>query len=304
VERVPAVVYVDASDEVNSAIYMSPKAEEMLGYAPEEWTAVPDLWARILHPADRQRVLSEASRTRRTGEPFRVEYRLLARDGRTVWVRDEAAPEEGEGGQISFWRGVMLDVTERKRAEEALKERERRYRELFELAPVGLAQVAPDGRWLRVNAKLCELSGYSCEELLSLTFMDLTLPEDREASLERARLLLKGEIGPYTVERRYMRKDGSLIWGSLSVSLVRDPSTGEPEYFACKVEDITRRKLAEIAVQALTRREKEVMELMMRGDSNEKIARELHVSLTTVKTHVRNVLRKLGAEKRWELFLR
>lgn len=223
VERVPAVVYVDASDEVNSAIYMSPGAEEMLGYTPEEWTAVPDLWARILHPKDRQRVLSEASRTRRTGEPFKVEYRLVAKDGRVVWVRDEAAPAEGEGGQVSFWRGVMLDVTDRKRAEESLRESERRYRELFELAPVGLAQVAPDGRWLRVNAKLCEISGYPREELLRMSFLDLTLPEDLRASRQRMRSMLEGEIGPYSMERRYVRKDGSLVWVALAVSLVRDP---------------------------------------------------------------------------------
>jgi PAS domain S-box-containing protein len=210
----------------------------MLGYAPEEWTAVPDLWARILHPGDRQRVLSEASRTRRTGEPFVMEYRLLAKDGRTVWVRDEAAPAGDEGGQISFWRGVMLDVTERKRAEEALKESERRYRALFEQAPVGLAQAAPDGRWLEVNKKLCKLSGYSRDELLSLTYLDLTSREELEDSVERAGRLLRGEICTYTVERRYIRKDGRLIWVQLSVSLVRRAS-GEPEYLACTAEDIT-----------------------------------------------------------------
>jgi PAS domain S-box-containing protein len=167
--------------------------------------------------------------------------------------------------------------------------------------PLGLARIAPDGRWLLVNEKLCELAGYTREELLGMTFLDLTPPEDLEASRERVRAMLAGELGPYSMERRYRRMDGSHVWANLSVSLVRDPAAGEPEYFSCTVEDITKRKLEEIARESLTPREKEVLDLVMRRCSNEEIARELHVSENTVRTHVRHILRKRGAKNRWEL---
>ncbi|MGB3634184.1 MAG: PAS domain-containing protein, partial [Rubrobacteraceae bacterium] len=90
VNQVPAVVYVDADDEVSSALFMSPQVEEMLGYTQEEWLEDPGLWVKLLHPEDRERVLAEANRTPKTEEPFEAEYRLIARDGRTVWVHDNA----------------------------------------------------------------------------------------------------------------------------------------------------------------------------------------------------------------------
>jgi PAS domain S-box-containing protein len=123
VEQVPAVIYIDSNDEVSSAIYMSPQVEEMLGYTPDEWLDDPELWVKILHPDDRERVLAEDARVDETGGPFSVEYRMLAKDGRAVWVRDEAVLVRDEEGQPMFWQGVFVDITERHRAEEALRER-------------------------------------------------------------------------------------------------------------------------------------------------------------------------------------
>ncbi len=124
VERLPAVVYVDAADELSTALYMSPRYEELLGYTWEEQLSQPDLWVRTLHPDDRGWVVAESDRTNQTGEPFICEYRLIAKDGRTVWVRDEAHLVEGEGGGPKIWQGVLLDITERKTAEENLRRRE------------------------------------------------------------------------------------------------------------------------------------------------------------------------------------
>lgn len=121
VEQIPAVVYVDATDEISSALYMSPQCERMLGYTPQDWLADPDMWVKLLHPEDRERALAENARTNKTGEPFTLEYRLIARDGREVWVRDVAVLVRDEAGRPQFWHGVMLDITERKRAEEQLR---------------------------------------------------------------------------------------------------------------------------------------------------------------------------------------
>ena len=243
VEQIPAVVYVDADDEASSALYMNPRVEQMLGYTQEEWLEDLDLWVKLLHPEDRERAQAEANRTRETGEPFDAEYRLVSRDGHTVWVHDKAVRVEERDGDTVVWQGVLLDITERKRVEEELRQSEELFRRTFEDAGVGMAHVTPDGRWLRVNAKLCEISDYSRKELLSTTFLQLTPPEDRQSSMDRVRRMLAGEIGPYSVERRYVRKGGSHIWVDLSVSLLRKPS-GEPDFFVCVAEDITEKKSA------------------------------------------------------------
>ena len=119
VEQIPAVVYIDDDTENSSAFYVSPYYEEMLGYTPEERMADPDLWVKMLHPEDRERVLEEVRRTIGTNDPFRIEYRMIAKDGRVVWVRDDAMPLQGLDGSLT-WQGVLYDITERKVLEEQL----------------------------------------------------------------------------------------------------------------------------------------------------------------------------------------
>jgi diguanylate cyclase (GGDEF)-like protein/PAS domain S-box-containing protein len=121
VEQIPAVTYIDAIDESSSTIYMSPQIESILGYPADEWLRDPKLWPKLLHPDDRERVLAANARTNRTGEGFREEYRLLTRDGRVVWLRDEATLMRDEIGRPEFWQGLMVDITERKQTEEQIE---------------------------------------------------------------------------------------------------------------------------------------------------------------------------------------
>src|SRR5215204_3298758 len=160
------------------------------------------------------------------------------------WVEVSAYPSSG--GLSVYFR----DVTGRKRAEAALRESEEQFRATFEQAAVGVAHTAPDGRWLRVNRKLCDIFGYTREELLAGTFQEVTHPEDLEPNLAQNRRLLAGETDTYSIEKRYFRKDGSHVWCNLTVSLVRDDADGEPSYFVAVIEDITERKLAEEALRA------------------------------------------------------
>ena len=118
----------------------------------------------------------------------------------------------------------------RKRADEALRETEAVNRATFEQAAVGIAHVGTDGRWLRINDKLCTILGYPREELLRMTFQDITHPDDLEADLGLVRQVMSGEIRTYSMEKRYVRKDGSLVWCDLTVSLTRT-AAGEPLYF-------------------------------------------------------------------------
>lgn len=125
VEQVPAAIYIHAFDEAASTIYISPQVEAMLGYSPAEWQTETGLWARLLHPDDREEAVAENARHVATGEPFKLEYRLVGRSGQVVWIRDEAVIVRDESGRPLVSQGVMLDVTERKRAEEELLARER-----------------------------------------------------------------------------------------------------------------------------------------------------------------------------------
>jgi PAS domain S-box-containing protein len=121
VERVPAIVYIDpVGPEPTSPIYVSPFIEELLGYSAEVATGDPEWWAQVLHPDDRERVLAEWTRSDETGEPYAGEYRLIAADGRTVWVRDEAVLLPDDEGEPMHWQGVMLDITDAKQANDDL----------------------------------------------------------------------------------------------------------------------------------------------------------------------------------------
>ena len=121
VEGIPAVLYVDANDDRSSNLYTSPQIEPLLGFTVEQWRDDPALWFDRIHEDDRERVLEEHRESLRTGDPFRTEYRLLAADGREVWIRDEAVlVREAEHDQL-FWRGVMTDITGTKRVEDRLR---------------------------------------------------------------------------------------------------------------------------------------------------------------------------------------
>jgi PAS domain S-box-containing protein len=124
VEQLPVVVYTDAADELSTAIYVSPRYEDLTGYTPEERLARPELWVEMLHPDDRDRVVAESLRTNETGEPFDAEYRIVSADGRTVWLHDYAILVEGPDG-TPIWQGTLTDVSDRKLAEEAIGRRDR-----------------------------------------------------------------------------------------------------------------------------------------------------------------------------------
>ena len=121
VEHAPAVVYIDALDDTASTVYMSPQIEALIGYTVEEWHADPDLWPKLLHPDDREAALAATARHNETGEPFAMNYRLTARDGRTVWIHDEAVLVRSNDGTPLYSQGLMQDVTAAKRAEEQIE---------------------------------------------------------------------------------------------------------------------------------------------------------------------------------------
>lgn len=271
--------------------------EALFGYPPHS-DGTGGWWEERVHPKDRGRVLSGlAAVLDGKGELWEEEYRFRRADGSYAHVLDRGiVVRDGEGRPIRMV-GAMADVTERRKTERVLRESEERYRFAFQEAPVGMAHVAPDGCWLRVNKRLCDIIGYRREALSVLTLLDLTHPDELDASVECTRSLLAEEIGPYSVERRFRRNDGSWVWVDLKVSLARGP-LGEPIFFCCMIEDITRHKLAELVPDPLTCRESEVLLRVAAGRSDPQVAQDLCYSLGTVKRDLRSVLCKLGVRSR------
>jgi PAS domain S-box-containing protein len=158
------------------------------------------------------------------------------------WFEVHAYPHE-EGIAIYF-----RDVTERKRGEKQLREAEERFHSAFDNTPVGMALVSLEGRYVQVNHAFCELLGYSEEDLLDKTYMDLTYPEDYETSIAYARQVDSGALDNYTLEKRYVHAEGYPVWISLSISLVKD-SEGDPLYYVSQIQDIEERRQAEAALR-------------------------------------------------------
>lgn len=177
-----------------------------------------------------------------TGIVLEEELSAAGAGVRASWIQRQIVP---------LLDGVAItsrDITTRKESEAAFREDHARFQSAFTYAAIGIALVALDGRWLQANPALCELTGYNEQELLHLTFQELTHPEDLATDLELSRQLLAGELRSYQMEKRYIHKSGQIVWVLLSVSLVHD-AQGHPLYFISQIQDITERKQAEQALQ-------------------------------------------------------
>ena len=225
-------------------VYVNPHFAQILGRSIEEtlklsyWEITPIKYAE--QEAEQLRQLQE------TGSygPYEKEY--IHQDGHLVPVVLTGLLIE-QNQETLIWSSVQ-DISDRKQAEEALKISEVRFRNAFDTTAIGMCLVSPLGEFLKVNPALCNLWGYSETELVEMSFQDITHPDDLASDLELLQQLLAGEITHYNLEKRYLTKEQALIWGYLSVSLVRN-SQGEPLYFVSQIQDITDQKQAEIALQ-------------------------------------------------------
>jgi PAS domain S-box-containing protein len=214
VERIPATIYIQMPQfggaSAYAVAYMSPQVEKLLGHPAQRFMEDPRFWNSVTHPDDLVRMVVETERTDRTGEPFAVEYRMLHEDGDYRWIRDEAVLVRNEQGSPMYWQGVFSDVTERKRAEDAMQESERLYRTVIEQATENIFLIDVETRRIvESNRAFREALGYTEGELHRMTLYDV-VAADRESVDLNLRWTLKE--GRATVgERRYRRKDGTLL---------------------------------------------------------------------------------------------
>ncbi|RIK40893.1 MAG: hypothetical protein DCC58_13270 [Chloroflexi bacterium] len=216
---------------------------DMLGYSADE--LIGRHFRDVTHPDDGDRQAQQGDLVAEGVMPsFQMEKRYIRKDGSVVYGMVTVSALHGIDGKPTAIVSHVEDISEFKAAQEALRESEERFRGAFDSASIGMALVSPEGRWLRVNEPLCRMLGYTAEELALLTFQDLTHPDDLMIDLAYVRQVLAGEIPSYQMEKRYLHRSGHIIWGLLSVSLVRDQA-GNPLHFISQVQDITERKLVE-----------------------------------------------------------
>ncbi len=216
----------------------------VLGLAPGSLALGRDALDPLVEPADLPLLRRYRGALAALADGEGIEFRVRRPDGGERWLvcRHTAAPERGSG-----YFGVVKDITDQKRQTLALHESEQTLRRVFDQSPLGMAVVSLDFRFLKVNDSLCRLTGYATGELLARSVADITHPEDLGKGFSVVPALLAGELDQIAVEKRYLRKDGAVLWVSLLVRPIRD-ETGRPLHFVSMMEDITERRRTEGAL--------------------------------------------------------
>ncbi|MGZ5293600.1 MAG: PAS domain-containing protein [Actinomycetota bacterium] len=287
VEQIPAVTYMESANPAGTKLYMSPQVEPMFGYTPDAWNI--DVWIASLHPADRERVIAEDHRTNETGEPFDIEYRFVRPDGRIVWVLDQAVLLRDEHGTPLHWQGVRFDMTDRKEAEQQLREAEQRFRAIVEHVPSVIYLDAADTsmQTVYISPQVEEITGISAEEWIGDpdAWRKALDPEDRDRVIH-GYLDAVSAGQPWSDEYRMHTRDGRQIWVHDETTFLRDDD-GTPTFMQGVISDITQRKLAEQGLRESEQREREAAERLRALDEMKNtflaaVSHELRSPLTSI----------------------
>lgn len=229
------------------------------GYEAHEYENNSILWYDMIFPADRELALSQARRILHEHKAESVEHRIIRKDGEVRWVKNTPVLHFATTGELVAYDGLVTDITERKQAEEAMRESEERFRFIIEQSPIGIALTTPQGRILKANATICSMLGFSEHEITRLSTQDISLAEDFAKEEEPLRKMLLGEINHLEIEKRFVAKTGEIVWGNVHSSFLRDRD-GKPLVRIAIVENITPRKHAETALRQSEERLRALMQ--------------------------------------------
>jgi PAS domain S-box-containing protein len=245
-------------DARTDRIRFSPRAAETLKI-PGAYQPTSRDMAALVPEEEREAVIAAGRRGVESGEPYQIEYRMRRPDGSLAWIATFGQPVRGDDGEIAGVIGISQEITGRKRAEEALREREEQLSAFISQTTAGFAQVDLDGRFTLVNQRFCEIAGRSAEDLMQLRMQEITHPDDLPRNLPMFERAVREGI-PYTHEKRYIRPDGAIVWVSNSVAVIRRAS-GEPFGVLAVTLDVTERRRAEEAL----RKSEESLRLAVEG---------------------------------------
>lgn len=239
VEQSPTTILI--TDPEGRIEYANPRLTELTGYTLDEVKGkTPGIFKSGFTDSD---VYEQLWTTIKSGKEWRGQFINRRKDGTLFWEDIRISPVIDETGTIQHFVAIKEDVTTYKEIESALYESEARFRRTFEQAAVGMAHIALDGTFLLINQKFCDLTGYTHSELLTKSFRDITHPDDLDIGFNHIQLMLSQEIDNYTFEKRYIRKDETVQWVELHISIAYDQSD-QPQHFISIVQDISRRKAA------------------------------------------------------------
>ncbi|MGZ5300240.1 MAG: PAS domain-containing protein [Actinomycetota bacterium] len=289
IETIPAATYIDTVEAASQAVYMSPQVEDIFGYTPEEWLRRPELWEQGVEPDDLPEVAAKIDRLNRDGTPYEAEYRFRRPDGRVVWVHDQAVVMRDEDGVPRFCQGVMFNITERREADEQLRETEERFRAIVEHVPSGIYVDVPDTsmQTMYVSPQVEDITGIPEDEWVDDpdSWVDALYPEDREDVLGRYLAAIAAEE-PWSDEYRMRTRDGRTIWVHDETTFIHDDE-GRHAMLLGVLSDITERKLAEHALRESEGREREAAERLRALDDMKNtflaaVSHELRSPLTAI----------------------
>jgi PAS domain S-box-containing protein len=244
VSNIPGIVYRCSLWPTRKFEYISDLIEQVSGYSSRELLNGRASLDSLIHPDDYFIINNEFNASVVVGKPYEIEYRIFHKDGGVRWLFEKGIAVYDEDRKPLWLDGVILDITEKKRVVLELQKSEERVRLFFERQLVGMAITSPQKGWMQVNGRLCEMLGYTQDELANLNWADLTYPDDLAPDLIQFERLIAGEIDDYAIEKRFVRKDGLVIHTNLAVACVRQ-ADGEVDYILALLEDLTARKQVE-----------------------------------------------------------
>ncbi len=224
-----------------SRVFWSPNLERLHGIPAGSFGGTFADFQRDVHPDDWDRLRALIDACLQSGQPYSATYRIVVPGGGIKWLQSFGRALLGSDGAPDKLVGVCMDVTERKKSEEALGESEGRFRGIFENAATGIAIKDLDGRFLHCNPAYEAMLGYREIELRPLAYVDVVHPQDRAANLAEVKRLTNGDVPSFEVISRYVRKTGEIVWVQKFVSLLRD-GEGRPNRIVALVTDMTERK--------------------------------------------------------------